>query len=101
MGTLKDFFTITRHERIGAVAVLMILLATVLAQVIAQRADSSPDAVDSVAVVVFEQRCDSIAASRDSLPSKKKFKKKSTSKKTGTERGHQAPDRGLAPVPGF
>lgn len=103
----------TRHERAGAVAVLLLLVAVVCLRCCAGHGSVSAQDVDTVAVKAFEHRCDSIAAARDSSKADKKTKGKRRSSVSDTTSTHHkgsgagkqsksaAPARQLDPVPSF
>lgn len=105
---MKDLFTMTRHERMGTIAILVIVAVLLLGTLLLRQfhTDSvNPQLVEDARV--FEAEVDSVTARSDeTVPSVQKAKKapKSRKKKSGSSKPepkrHPVPRR-MDPVPQF
>ncbi len=108
-GKWKDMMAMTRHERVGAVVVLVLLLAAVIAHVALSHRSVDPEQVPVQAIADWQRRCDSISAIKNDAqaPARHKSKKDSTATHKGKARKstpkpkQPAPSRRLDPVPSF
>lgn len=108
MADWKAFFAMTRHERAGALIVIVLLIIVVCVHVmLMRRGVDSGDAMPA-AQQAFEQRCDSINALKSLVKGHNNAgevrERRETAGRTfhsrkpkETRQGHQ----GLEPVPGF
>lgn len=105
MSNKKGLFAMTRHERAGAVAVLVLLVVAICAHVWVSHKGVSAEDVDVAAIQVFEHRCDSLEAVKASKPKKqpKQGGNKKTAAKNKPDKARKSPPQGhkMDPVPGF
>lgn len=109
MADWKAFFTMTRHERAGAVVVLVLLAVVICAHVALSRRGVDAGDINPTAVTAFEQQCDSVNALKASragkaIPREADAPRKASGSrdtKSASRTKEPAGERGLAPVPGF
>lgn len=105
----KTFFSMTRHERMGAIAVLVMLIAVVATDLCVSRCTHSSPGRDSIATLTFERSMDSIQAVKDSLPvvRKRKASRDTTSRRKSSRQSQprggngQHRQRSMDPIPAF
>lgn len=119
MGKLKDFFIMSRSERVGALTLLGIVLVLVVALALGRGCRRSTTWAIAPAMVAYDRATDSIAIVEKQAHSKKAKGKRSrraskgskrigSKKKSGKRKGEKgqsrpaaAPRRQLEPVPEF
>lgn len=118
MGKLKDFFVMSRRERVGAMALLGIVLMLVVALALGRGCKQASTGAITPAMVAYDRATDSIAIAEKQASKKSKGKrsgrssnsrKRKGSKKKGckSKKGKSgskpaaAPRRSLEPVPEF
>ena len=110
MEQIRKFFSMSRHERRGAIVVIALLAIVLGGRFMCSRMGDAPASVDEGAMQQFVQRTDSLKAVRDSMVSEKKteknkHKKSSDKKRQGnksqSKKKTPPAERKLAPVPGF
>ena len=108
---MKDFFTMTRHERMGAIVILVAIALLLLGSVVVRscRADEAVP-VDVVEMSSFEAEADSVvadyprhkgSASHKHDGDKKRRKSGPAKKKSQPERKKSPAPRKMDPVPQF
>lgn len=60
MGKISSFFTMTRHERVGAAVVLVLLIVVLCVSAAISGKGADCATIDSAQVEEFERRCDSL-----------------------------------------
>lgn len=120
MGKLKDFFVMSRHERVGALALLGIVLVLVVALALWRGCRRPATGAIAPAMVAYDRATDSIAIVEKQAHSKKakgkrsrrssatdrrrkafKKKKNKSKKERSITKPAAAPRRSLEPVPEF
>ncbi len=119
MGKLKDFFVMSRRERVGAMALLGIVLMLVVALALGRGCKQASTGAIAPAMVAYDRATDSMAivekqaskkkskdkrSRRSSNGRKRKGSKKKGSKSKKGKSGSKpaaAPRRSLEPVPEF
>jgi len=111
MAEWKAFFSMTRHERAGAIVVLVMLVLVIGLHVFLSHRSVDDTATDIAGIEAFERRCDSITAvkqakaGKDGLAKGKddgnRVKGKPHKSDATAKPNKPAQDSPLAPVPGF
>lgn len=100
MTNWKDLLAMSRHERRGALVVIVLLaLAVAVRFVVSGNVDSRPDEIN-VTEQAFVSRVDSMTAASDSVAKQGHSKRRSHKNKARTAR-RQPAERPLNPVPSF
>ena len=107
MGKLKDFFVMSRHERVGALALLGIVLVLVVALALWRGCRRPATGAIAPAMVAYDRATDSIAVveKQDGKKNSKgkafKKEKNKSKKERSITKPAAAPSRSLEPVPEF
>lgn len=103
MGKLGDFFSMTRHERVGTITVMALLGVAIVAAVAVRSCNGGnscpPQAVEAAAR--FAAEADTATAAITASKHHGKHRKPRRLKKAESHKPKSAPDRPLTPVPSF
>ncbi len=102
MGKLGDFFSMTRHERMGTLAVMALLGAAIVAAVAARSCNAGdscpPQALEAAARFAAEADTATVAAGAKRHEKRHKPRRR---KRAESHKPKSAPDRPLTPLPQF